>query len=362
MNSLGATLMLRLFRMLVWIAFMPVASPWVAGASGPTPMHVVILTQQSLTRFELQTGRRLASVDVSPDTTRKVVHAAPFVFVQRKRAVYVLGEETLQRRSALEFQDEVKDIAAGGDLLVVARGPMDTPGTSRAKEGSIHIIRVGSDGSTRTVRALQVPKPVHGLLMQGLSLYAIDDVVTPVYAHYVDLQRPEQARVSTITWAGVYAHFVSQAVADRWYIFGTHWSGPMNTGMTEAFLTLPLRPPLQFLNKVEQRYPGHFHNAPAEFQVHGGFVFWAAGGSSERTWLKRRSMGGTTVAELLPIGPLILQPIARKGVVDLVGVRLYVAAHKELIGFDLNGAKRPSRAQGISTPAAIVSFGLEKQR
>ncbi len=349
-------------RVLYSIAMLALLVSQTAGSSAPASRYVFILTQQSLTRFELQTGRRLASVDISPDAARKVVHAAPFVFLQRKRAVYILGEETLQRRSALEFQEEVKDIAAGGDLLAVATGPVETPGTSRASEGSIHILRVGSDGSARTLRVPQVPKPVHGLIIQGASLYAIDDVVTPVYAHYIDLQHREQARLSTIMWTGVYAHFVSQAVADRWYIFGTRWSGPMNTGMTEAFLTLPLRPPLQFLSRVEQRYPGHFHSAPAEFRVHAGFLYWTAGSGDEKTWLKRRSIDGTTGEDLLAIGPFGLPAPPRKGVVDLVGSRLYVAAHKELISFDLSGGRRPIRAGSISTPSAILSFGLENRR
>lgn len=354
-------LSVTVLRVFPWIALLSVVLFHTPASSAPFPAHAYILTQQALTRFELQTGRRVASVNLNSGVARKVVHGASFVFLQRKRTVDVLGAKTLQKAKAVELRDEIKDIAAGGDLLIVATGPEKTPGVVVPGEGFIHIFRVGGDGSARTVRSLRVPKPVHDVLLRGTSLYAIDDVVTPVYAHYVDLQRPESARISTISWGGVYAHFVSQAVADKWYVFGTHWSGPMNTGMTEAFLTLPLRPPLSFLSKVETRYPFHGHNAPAEFRVHSGFLYWVDEGVDEMR-LVRRMLDRVDKQSLAEMGPAIWPRPARRGIIDLVGSRLYVAAHRELIGFDLSRGGHPVRVVRVPTPSRIISFVLESPR
>lgn len=329
-----------------------------AGAAQPT--YAFILTQNSLLRVELPGGRRLISIDIPPVTALKVVTAGRFVFLQRKRSVDVL-DRTLEKVKVIQLRDEIKDIAAQGDLLVVAIGPAETPGVVVPGEGLIQVFRVASDGSVRTLKSLRVRKPVHDILLRGSSLYAIDDVVTPVYAHYVDLQRPESARISTISWDGVYAHFVSQAVADKWYVFGTHWSGPMNRGMTEAFLTLPLRPPLEFLSKVEIHYPFHMHNAPAEFRVHAGFLYWADEGVDEMR-LVRRMLGRVDKQSLAQMGPAIWPRPARKGTIELVGSRLYVAAHRELTGFDLNRGQRPARILRIPTTSRIISFAIESRR
>lgn len=330
-----------------------------AGAAQPT--HAFILTQRSLARFDLQTGRRVASVNLTSGAARKVVHGTSLVFLQRKRSIDVHDDRTLQKVKVVELGDEIKDIGADGDLLIVATGPEKTPGVVVPGEGFIYIYRVGSNGTARVVRSLRVPKPVHDVLLRGPSLYAIDDVVTPVYAHYVDLQRPESARLSTISWGGVYAHFVSQAVADKWYVFGTHWSGPMNTGMTEALLTLPLRPPLNFLSRVETRYPSHIHNAPAEFRVHSGFLYWADEGVDEMR-LVRRTLDRVDKQPLAQMGSAIWPRPARKGTIELVGSRLYVAGHKELSGFDLKRGQRPVRFSRIPTASRIISFAVGSGR
>jgi hypothetical protein len=351
-------LRISLHRILPWIVLFSVVLFQRSGISAPAPSHVYILTERSLARFELQTARRRTSVDLAREASRKVVAGSSFVFLQRKRSVDVLEDEKLKRVHVVELRDEIKDITAGGDLLVVATGPEERPGTVLAGQGSIHVFRVANDGTAKTVTELRVPKPVHDLLMKGSYLYAIDDVVTPVYAHYVDLQRPERARLSMISWDGVYAHFVSQAVADKWYVFRTHWSGPMNTGMTEAFLTLPLHPPLKFLSKVEARYPFHGHNAPAEFRVHSGFLYWADEGVDEMR-LVRRMLNRVEKQSLAQLGSAIWPRPARKGTIELVGSRLYVAAHRELIGFDLNRGQRPGGFLRIPTPSRIISFALK---
>jgi hypothetical protein len=189
-------LMIPFLRVFPWIVLLSVALFQTPGTSAATPSDVYILTERSLSRFDLQTARRLASVDLGQESSRKVVSGSTFVFLQRKRSVDVLDDETLKRIHVVELRDEIKDITAGGDLLVVATGPEETPGVVVPGEGFIHIYRVGSDGTARTVRSLRVPKPVHDVLLHGPSLYAIDDVVTPVYAHYVDLQNGRRARAS----------------------------------------------------------------------------------------------------------------------------------------------------------------------
>jgi hypothetical protein len=347
-------------RISPWIVLFSVVLFQTPGTSAPAPSHVYILTERSLARFELQTARPLASVDLVRESFRKVVAGPSFVFLQRKQNVDVLDDKTLKRVHVVKLRGEIKDIAAGGDLLVVATGPEERPGTVLTGEGSIQVFRMANDGTAKNVTVLQVPKPVHALLLKGSSLYAIDDVVTPVYAHYVDLQHPERARLSTISWGGVYAHFVSQAVADKWYVFGTHWSGPMNTGMTEAFLTLPLRSPLKFLSKVETHYPLHMHNAPAEFRVHAGFLYWADEGVDEIR-LVRRALDRVAKQSLAQMGPAIWPRPARKGTIELVRSRLYVAAHRELTGFDLNRGQRPARILRIPTTSRIISFAIESR-
>jgi hypothetical protein len=135
----------------------------------------------------------------------------------------------------------------------------------------------------------------------------------------------------------------------------------MNTGMTEAFLTLPLRPPLNFLSRVEIRYPFHTHNAPAEFRVHSRFLYWADEGVDEMR-LVRRMLDRVDKQSLAQLGSAIWPRAARKGTIELVGSRLYVAAHRELIGFDLNRGQRPVRVLRIQSASRIISFALESRR
>ena len=135
----------------------------------------------------------------------------------------------------------------------------------------------------------------------------------------------------------------------------------MNRGMTETLWTLPLRPPLRFLSKIETHYPLHIHNAPAEFRVHPGFLYWADEGVDEMR-LVRRALDRVDKQSLAQLGQAVGPRPARKGTIELVGSRLYVAAHRELIGFDLNRAERPVRVLRIQSASRIISFALESRR
>lgn len=357
MNRLGWSrvwVSITLGLVVVTVTRMGAANP--AFSAQPTPAtQAVVLTHNRIMSVDLANSRVVTSRGVMPGTARKVVQAGAFVLLQLQRAVEILDPRTLERIGAVEFHEDIRDVAAAGSLMFVATGT------------NVHTLRVSPDGKTLPQKPVRLPKPADALTARGSWLYVIDDIATPLYAHLVDIRRPEAPRVTSIQWSDTNAHLQAQAVADRWYVLVSY------TTIRERgqyLVILPARPPLRELGRrvlaVERKpltaraSPTHFVE---EFRVYRHDLWRSSllhgiSRAGSQVWLVSRSVD----QENAPINPQMRLGVAgdfpaeRRGVIELVGSRLYVAAPSALVAFDIDPPS--ARVTRFETPAPIVSFAL----
>ena len=345
--------LLTLGLIVLTVTRMGVVNPALSAA--PVRTQVIILTHGSILRVDLANSQVVTTRALVPGTARKVIHAGAFVLLQRQRAVEILDPRTLHRIDAVEFPDDVRDVAAAGSLLFVASG------------ADVHITRVSHDGKTSPLKPVRLPKPADALTARGSWLFVIDDLATPLYAHLIDVQRPETPRVTSIKWTDTNAHLQAQAVADRCYVL-VSYTTIQERG--QYLVILPARPPLRELGRrvvALERKPmrpaapdAHFVE---EFRVYRSnlqrnSLLLGIARAGDQVWLVSRSVDqeAATNDRQMRLGGIGDFPVERRGVIELVGSRLYVAAPSTLLAFVVDPPS--ARITRFETPAPIISFAI----
>ncbi len=351
-HSLSAGLAVVLLGLSVLTAVRPGVA---TSASAPGPTQAIVLTRTSIIRVDVASSRIVTTRAVGPGSARKVVHAGAFVALQRQRAVEILDPRTLDRLAAAEFSQDVRDVAAAGPLLFVAAG-MD-----------VHVLQVGRDAQASPQARVRLPKPADALTARGSRLFVIDDLATPLYAHLIDVSRPKTPATTPITWTDTNAHLRAQAVADRWYVL-VGYTTIQERG--QYLVILPARPPLRELGRrvvALERKPvrpaapvAHFVE---EFRVHRRSVgqnplLLGVARAGDQVWLVSRSLDreGAIIERQMPLGAIGEFPHERRGAIELVGARLFVAAPSTLLALDVDPPS--ARITRFKTPTPILSFAI----
>ena len=314
--------------------------------------QLIVLTQDRIASVDVAASRLIVSRATTPGDARKVVATGLFVFLQRKHAVDILDPRTLVRLHAVDWAEDVRDIATSGSLLLVAVG------------SDVYVLRVGTGGQTSTLRSIRLTKAVDALTAVGTRAYALDDLRVPLYMHRIDLSRLESPRVDTMPWTETNAHLRAQAVDDRWYVLIAY------TAISERgqyIVMLPATTPLRELGHrtvARERKPlrvgtpvQHFVE---DFRVFRG-VFFGIAPADDHVWLVRRNLAAEAaetqrVADLGPVGS---PGTERRGAMELVGSRLYVGTSSGLQGYELDPVRPPTRVVNLQMPSPVVSIAIQ---
>ena len=331
----------------------------VSGCSSPggePPSHTgYVLTTRSLLRTDLDSSRITRSRAL-PSSGRKIVRTGRDVAIQQSQAIQILDADTLTEQQSVPLSEGINDIAAFGPLLYAASGRR------------VYVMCVLPGGVVEPLTTITLPirspKHIDFLTARGRLVYALDDVVVPLFAYLIDLTGPISPRVSSAYWKGFNAidtDFVAQAVADRWYVM----VNSADRGLYVA--ALPVHPPLGewsehvvlIYNKVGPWGRILTASFAHEFQVHDGMLYGLEWSSHLSLYQTPVNVNQAAITEVADLGRVSLEQ--RRGVIAVEGSRLYVAGDTMLYGFELSGGSRPSRVLRMNAGAPIVSVAIGRE-
>jgi hypothetical protein len=314
------------------------------------PTAAYLLTQTSIVKVDTTTWKPATKQTISLHAPRKVAYGDPFVFVLHTNGVDVLDAQSLRTLRTLSFASEVRDIAGSRSMLLVAAG------------NRVELLRLGRDGTVQDRSAVTLVERAAAIAVEDTRAYILDDSQSPINAYIIDLRRPTQPP-ATFRWNETNGLMKAQAIADRWYVL-LHFNTASQEG--ESITILPSTSPLRVLERrsIDAKSKTAPQDPPPwfirEFRVHRDILYGLYDDGRQIILIRRSIKPEKAPIQLSnPMGPARLAPEARRGIVDLVGDHLYVAAAMGVQVFDL-AMQRSVGPGGILVDSPVISFTVAR--
>ena len=213
--------------------------PTIANPSGlaqhELPDHGIYLLTQDEILWLQKNGNEIGVANrishTSDNYERLVVHSSDAIYASSRNAIVSYNQE-LQELGRFEFDQELTDFAIHETYAFALI------------ENSLWIINFANPQLPRFIKQLEFPadKPGHHILIRGTRAYVLDNVVMPVYLHWLEIEDPANPALTTLEWEGVNPYLPDQFVDENgWYVLERS-----NTlfGMFQSVSILSTEPPL----------------------------------------------------------------------------------------------------------------------